>query len=139
MTSPEVLIPDANLEAAISEEFYFSDRPIFISDLETLTSLEAPGRYISDLTGLEYCTKLQILEIQQNSVSDLSPLSGLPSLKMLNLSRNSISDISPLMENRGLGESDEVYLENNNLDLAESSEDMLNIKALQDRGVKVYY
>jgi Leucine-rich repeat (LRR) protein len=139
-TTPlKALIPDTNLEAAISEEFYMSDRPIYISDLETLTSLEATGRYISDLTGLEYCTKLQVLEIPQNSISDLSPLSGLPSLKMLDLRSNNISDISPLVENSGLGEGDEVYLENNNLDLTEGSEDMQNIKALEDRGVEVHY
>lgn len=139
-TTPlKTLIPDANLDAAISEEFYMSDRPIYISDLRTLTSLEAPGRYISDLIGLEYCVELQILEIPQNSVSDLSPLSRLPSLKMLDLRSNNISDISPLVENSGLGTGDEIWLENNNLDLTEGSEDMQNIKALQDRGVIVYY
>jgi len=139
ITPLEVLIPDANLEAAISEEFQISDRPILVADLEILTSLEAPGRFISNLTGLEYCTRLQILAIPQNSVSDLSPLNGLPLLEIINLNRNNISDITPLVENRGLSEGDKVYIENNALDLNEGSEDMVNIKILQDRGVTVYY
>jgi hypothetical protein len=34
---------------------------------------------------------------------------------------------------------DKLYLRFNNLDLSEGSEDMENIRALEDRGVKVYY
>jgi len=52
---------------------------------------------------------------------------------------NYISDITPLVENSGLGTGDEVYLETNNLDLTEGSDDMQNIKTLQDRGVEVTY
>ena len=43
------------------------------------------------------------------------------------------------MENTGLGEGDEVWLEDNTLDLGEGSEDMENIRALEDRGVRVKY
>jgi len=43
------------------------------------------------------------------------------------------------LENSGLGEGDEVWLEENNLDLEEGSEDMENIQALEDRGVEVNY
>jgi len=43
------------------------------------------------------------------------------------------------VENSGLGKGDEVWLGNNNLDLGEGSEDMENIKTLEDRGVIVHY
>ena len=43
------------------------------------------------------------------------------------------------MENSGLGKGDEVSIKDNNLDLSEGSEDMENIRALEDRGVKVTY
>jgi len=43
------------------------------------------------------------------------------------------------VENSGLGAGDKVLLEGNNLDLSEGSEDMENIKALEDRGVVVHY
>ncbi len=114
--------PDENLEAAIRDAL---DKPAGeeITDVElaNLTTLWALFSDITDLTGLEYCTNLT----------------------ELNIYGNQISDISPLVENNGLGEGDEVYytvyLEDNNLDLTEGSEDMENIKALEDRGVVVHY
>ena len=57
----------------------------------------------------------------------------------LRLNENQISDISPLVENSGLGEGDEVWLEDNNLDLTEGSEDMEDIETLEERGVKVVH
>jgi hypothetical protein len=60
-------------------------------------------------------------------------------LTLLSLGANQISDISPLVENSGLGAGDEVWLLANNLDLGEGSEDMENIRALEDRGVVVHY
>jgi len=138
-TTAKALIPDENLEAAIIDEFQLSGRPIYKSDLETLTTLEATGKYISDLTGLEFCIYLEILEISQNSISNLSPLSKLQNLRRLDLSSNFISDISPLVENSGLSVGDEIYLIDNNLDLTEGSEDMQNIRALQERGIMVNY
>jgi len=53
--------------------------------------------------------------------------------------RNQISDISQLVENSGLGAGDKLWLKGNNLDLSEGSEDMENIRALEDRGVLVFY
>jgi hypothetical protein len=44
-----------------------------------------------------------------------------------------------LVEDSGLGEGDEVWLENNNLDLWEGSEDLVDIRALQARGVTVHH
>jgi len=43
------------------------------------------------------------------------------------------------VENSGLGEGDRVLLEINNLDLSEGSEDLENIKILEERGVDVDY
>jgi len=43
------------------------------------------------------------------------------------------------VENSGLGAGDEIWFEGNNLDLSEGSEDMDNIRALEDRGVLVTY
>jgi len=43
------------------------------------------------------------------------------------------------VENSGLGEGDTVWLENNNLDLSEGSEDLESIRQLEGRGVVVHY
>ena len=69
----------------------------------------------------------------------MSPFVNLTSLTWLRLSENQISDISPLVENSGLGEGDEVWLEDNDLDLTEGSEDMDNIRQLEERGAEVHY
>ena len=79
--------------------------------------MNAEGRGIADLSGLEHATNLTTLM----------------------LGGNQISDISSLLENSGLGEGDEVWLENNNLDLSEGSEDLENIRQLEARGVSVSY
>ena len=101
-----VAIPDTNLRAVIEDSLgKASGAPITRGEMVTLTSLEAPYANISDLTGLEFATRLTSLHFgydpegsyfNRNSISDLSPLSGLTSLKTLRLSSNSISDVSDL-------------------------------------------
>jgi len=56
---------------------------------------------------------------------------------LLFLDRNRISDISPLVDNSGLGTGDKIWLVVNNLDLWEGSEDLENIRALENREVVV--
>jgi hypothetical protein len=58
-------------------------------------------------------------------------------LVVLELHYNQISDISPLVENSGL--SGNLQLASNNLDLSEGSEDLENIRILEERGVEVIY
>ena len=80
-----------------------------VSDMVFLKELDAAGRGISDLTGLEYATNLASLnlgefyyiwvwppELRTNQIEDVTPLTGLIRLKSLNLSNNQISDISAL-------------------------------------------
>ena len=88
--------PDANLEAVIRQVINKPEGHIYISDIEPITTLNATDEGISDITGLEYCTNLQVLELRDNNISNLSPLSGLVNLRELDLWGNNISDISPL-------------------------------------------
>jgi len=111
-----------------------------LSPLSSLTNLEVLSlkiNNISDLSPLAGLTNLEYLDLGNNNISDISPMSGLTNLEYLSLVMNNISDLSPLVENSGLGSGDEIYLEGNNLDLSEGSEDMDNIRALEDRGVIV--
>ena len=91
-----VTFPDASLEAAIREAINKPEGPIYMSDLKSLTTLEAREMGISDLSGLEYLTNLRYLELWYNNISDLSPLAGLTNLDYLFLTSNNISDLSPL-------------------------------------------
>ena len=92
----EVYIPDPGLEAAIREAIDKLYGPIYVKDLEGLTTLDAPERGIANLTGVEYCTDLESLYLSSNKITDLSPLSYLVNLKKLYLSSNKITDLSPL-------------------------------------------
>ena len=105
-----VYIPDANLRAAIEEALgKAADEVITVEDMEMLTYLDAKNKGISDLTGLEFATHMQRLdlgfefatnlerqELNGNQISDISPLAGLINLERLELNGNQISDISPL-------------------------------------------
>jgi Leucine Rich Repeat (LRR) protein/parallel beta helix pectate lyase-like protein/thrombospondin type 3 repeat protein len=91
-----VTFPDINLEAKIRAAIGIPTGPIYNTDLEGLTALNANLANITDLTGLEYCTDLSFLDLNANQISDISPLSGLTNLTSLDLNNNQISDISPL-------------------------------------------
>jgi hypothetical protein len=85
---------DPNLQGAVESALSIpSPTP---ADMLGLTSLYAPWRGITDLTGLEYALNLQTLVLREDRVHDISPLAGLTNLETLNLSVNEISDISPL-------------------------------------------
>lgn len=109
---------DENLEAAIRDALGKpAGEPITPAELAGLTELRSSGLGITHLSGIEYCINLTTLTLDNNQ----------------------INDISPLVENSGLGVGDEVWLEDNNLELWEGSEDMDNIRALGDRRVVVHY
>ena len=116
-----VNIPDANLRAAIAAELGKApNAPITPDEMATLTVLEARDQGIRDLTGLEFATNLELLDlgenhetrINSNDISNLSPLSGLTNLWWIGLSLNSISDLSPLASLNNLAV---LYLWGNNI------------------------
>ena len=93
----EVNIPDPNLRAAVAEAIGVSPTASIIRGwIAQLTYLNATEANISDLTGLEFATRLQWLQVWSNRISDMSPLAGLTNLRSLNLRKNRISDISLL-------------------------------------------
>ena len=99
----EVIFPDTRLEATIREAIDKPEGPISPSELKALTSLrytptasDTLAKFITDLTGLEYCTNLTDLNLSKTQLSDLSTLASLTNLAELSLEQNEISDISPL-------------------------------------------
>ena len=104
-TAQIVDIPDPNLRGVIEQNLGKAPGGIItVADMASLTELEAPNTYITDLTGLEHTTNLTKLDLgdaleggfltNSNSISDISPLAGLTNLTTLDLWGNSISDIS---------------------------------------------
>ena len=113
-----------------------------ISDISSLaamthlTFLHLGDNSVSDLSPLERLTNLDGLDLWYNSVSDLSPLAELNGLTFLQIDGNLVSDLSPLVANTGLGDGDEVYVQDNPLSYASIH---THIPILLERGVTVKY
>lgn len=107
------IFPDKNLEAAV-RQYVFEKRnteePIVAEDVATISTITARSKGIRDLTGLEHCKRLMLLELPGNEVSDLSPLAGLDLLQSLTLTGNHVEDVSPLA---GLKRLQYIELSNN--------------------------
>lgn len=131
-----VNLPDPNFEALIREKLEIPTRDITNHDMWTIKELNGIDRNISDITGIEFCSGLHSLRMQENNISDLEPLRELVLIDYLGLHLNQIVDIKPLVENPGIGiGNDIIYLSGNPL----NDESILIYKPqLQSRGVKIY-
>lgn len=96
-----ITFKDAALEDAVRDELnknYYS-QPVYKRDILRITSLDAEGYGILDLTGLESFTNLEHLELQNNTSltgANLAPLQKLTQLKYLNLEDNQLEQIASL-------------------------------------------
>src|SRR5688500_10245439 len=86
-----VVFPDKQLEAAV-RKFVFekrdNDKPLVESDVVNLSTIQATGLGITNLSGLEKCQSLASLDLAKNRISDLSPLKHLGRIQYLNLAQN---------------------------------------------------
>jgi Leucine-rich repeat (LRR) protein len=103
---------DPNLEEAVREAIDKPEGDIYTSDLETLEALNASGRDVADLTGIQDCVNLTHLVLSYNNIEDISPLASLQNLVFLNLNENAVRDVAPLA---GLINLSRLYLSNNNI------------------------
>ena len=93
----QITITDANLRGVIEKALgKTSGASIIRAEMANLTRLEAPNSNISDLTGLEFATRLTSLDLSNNLIADVAALTSLTRLTWLGLRDNIISDISPL-------------------------------------------
>jgi hypothetical protein len=103
-----VYFADANLKAAVEELLGINDPTP--SDMLGLASLDASSLGITHLTGLEYATNLQQLDLGFNQISNIQLLSGLFNLQTLTINDNQISDFSPLSD---LGQLEDLNIHRN--------------------------
>ena len=90
-------IPDPNLRAAIHESLQRPEHlPINRAAMLHVVEIDARDRGITDLTGLEFATNLEYLELARNPISDLTPVANLTKLYRLFAWNCEIADISPL-------------------------------------------
>jgi len=90
-----VSIADPGLASALAAAGLPADQ-LTTTALHRLQRLDASGRNIGSLSGIEYCSELIELDLSNNNIEDIGPLAALRGLAILNLSSNRISDIGPL-------------------------------------------
>src|SRR5436190_24398263 len=92
-TSDTPVFKDKNLEKAV-RKFVFekrdNDKPITEADVANLSTIQGAGMDIADLSGLEKCQNLALLDLPKNKIQDLAPLNGLSRLQYLNLADNKV-------------------------------------------------
>ena len=90
-------VPDVNLRIAIAEALgKATGTTTTEADMQRLTRLHADDKGIRDLTGLEFATNLERIELRRNEISDLTPIAELTRLNNIKFRGNLISDVSPL-------------------------------------------
>jgi hypothetical protein len=121
--SPVVFVPDQGLEAAIRQEIR---KPLSLfltrADLEKITTLNAASMNVNRLDGLQYCTNLRKINLNDNNVRNIDALAPLTKLTHVHLRGNRVVEIEALA---GL-----LHLET--LDLSGVDNVVADWKALQD-------
>lgn len=132
-----VNIVDENLENVIRNKIGKPSGQLLKSDLNSIEELDARNEGILYLDGIGNCDNLKKIYLQENEISNIYPLSSLDSLNLLKLDDNKIYSLQALVNNENLGVGADVSVKNNYLDLSSGSEDMNDIKKLEDRNVEV--
>lgn len=139
---------DPRLEKAVRESLKQPTGPLYKSEVNDIEKLEAAGKGIQNLKGIENLSSLKYLDLGRkwanggwnyNIIVDLSPLSNLINLNFLDLSGNKINDIKSLVENNGIEADDYINLRYNNLNTSEGSQASENIEKIKIRKVDIKY
>jgi Leucine-rich repeat (LRR) protein len=67
-----------------------------LAGLSDMRVLKANVCDIQRLLGIEHCTNLEELYLEQNDISDIGPLAGLTNLRKLYLKGNELRNIQPI-------------------------------------------
>ncbi|NLD48800.1 MAG: hypothetical protein GX660_16675, partial [Clostridiaceae bacterium] len=87
---------DKNLESAVRLAIGKNTGDLSISDLSKVTELNADGKGISDLQGIQYLVNMEELELSNNNIKIIDPLKSLIGLKKLSLAYNSLNSAEAL-------------------------------------------
>lgn len=126
--SVEVEVPDPGLRDAIESALgKAAGEPIDSAELASLKQLQAGGRNILLLDGLEFATGLEALVLRSNRIEDLSPLQNLTALRRLEIDDNAITDLSSLAN---LTELIQLFAHNNQITQLDGLENLDQLKDL---------
>ncbi len=87
---------DPNLEELIRDKLNRPEGKIFSFHLRPIKELDATGKDIERLEGIEYLSGLTRLNLEDNHIKDISPLKHLHGLEDLSLRNNYITDLADI-------------------------------------------
>lgn len=125
---------DKNLEAVVKEELKHSKGELSDSNLANVYFLNASGKKITNLKGLEKCPNLAELNLANNQITDLTPLKDLKNLQSLTLTSNKIADLGPLS---GLAKLQYLELSNNQVAKLDPLSGLSSLSSLYLTGNKI--
>lgn len=128
-------ISDPNLALAVKQELKL-DAQAELKDehLKNLFILEAVGRDIADLTGLEKCPNLSLVRLSRNKVARLDPLKDLKNLQSLDVSGNAIVDLGPIS---GLVKLQYLVVSDNQVERLDAVSGLVGLSSLDASGNKI--
>lgn len=88
-----VTFEDPNLEMVIREIVVKREGELTKSEVERIHRIDASGRDIKNLGGIEHLTNLRNLDLDNNHISDASLLKNLPSLRILKIYNNNLTEL----------------------------------------------
>ena len=89
------------------------------------------GNQIEEITGMDNCTKLDVLNLTDNYIHKIGGLYSFPDLEKLYLSGNKITEIKGL---EALGKLETLDLGDNQIGLVKGLESLMNLKDLWING-----
>lgn len=129
-TNEIIKIPDINLKRVLNKTLnQAEDADITKEQLESITELLASDKNnnVNSLEGLQYCLKLEVLDMSNGQIVDISPLKDLSNLEVLILYGNQISNIEGLKYLKNLKVLDLGF---NQISKIEGLEELNNIEDL---------
>ena len=96
---PQPIFTDAALQEAVRREVFekrYNDEPITKEDVANISRVVGKGKGIKSLEGLQHCTALMLIDLEDNEISDLQPIAELKRLQSVTLAGNQIKNIKPL-------------------------------------------
>jgi internalin A len=137
LVSPAVAagpIKDMALEKAVRDVLHFPTGELNDEKLKGVFILDAQGKGIKDLSGMEKCPNMAELRLTKNEIVDVKPLAGLTNIQSLDLASNKIKDVAPLAGLRAL---QRLELSNNEIEKFDSLSGLLALTSLYLTGNKV--
>jgi len=123
----------AGLAAAVREKA----GSLLPGDVASLRVLDASGRGISDLSGVEQLTGLRALDLSANQIGDVEPLAGLMGLTALDVSHNQLVDVDPISVLTSLTELDLSHNELGGIDQLDALGRLVKLNLSHNRIVDV--